>query len=487
MTFKILSFIIVLSSTTICEPIPISLFFTNVNSAFTVTSDSGKPFYRLVTSSNTSIEECAESAMLWKNESAPNEKCLSATFFKAPSNISYTKQCWCYILPKWIPMSSNEADSVQIIWPCSTSEDCSFNGDCNSQESCTCIPGWKGPRCGELDLQTVDIKNPGLRLVDDNGHNISTWGAPILQDEVSGLWHAWASEMLYSCGINSWETNSHIIHAISYSPFGPWTRLEEVVPAFAHEPDVIKGPNGELIMVYSYFQMPTNSNSSSEYCTQCANGITLYQDVKNGCGLNKTHIFHQMMMISPGFNQKWQEPIEITKLTAPWDWNLALTVLKNGTAIGLVRALFPWNANNYSDNTTWHSVGGSPEGKALPDSNVEDPALWTDTNGIFHAIFHSMDVYGQSNQYLGGHAYSVDGVNWVYSGTAYSNYANYSDNSWQIFLRRERPHPIFSSNGTLVALSNGVQYETTSNVTCKIGNIESPCDPIFTLVVPVRH
>lgn len=154
--------------------------------------------------------------------------------------------------------------------------------------------------------------------------------------------------------------------------------------------------------------------------------------------------------------------------------------------MGLVRALFPWRADDYSDNTTWHSVGGSPEGPGLPDSNVEDPSVWIDKNGVYHAIFHSMDIEGQSNPYLGGHAYSVDGASWVYTGTAYGNSQNYTDGSFQTFLRRERPHLLFSEDGTTpIALSNGVQYAVENNVTCTIGGAVSVCDPIFTLVTPI--
>lgn len=298
------------TSPSLTTPTPVYQYYPNVNSAFSINSGGGRPYYRLISTTNSSIEECAVSAALYVNESNPSERCLSASFFKAPANASYNQQCWCYVLPKWIPLISNEADSVQLLWPCVGNSDCSYNGECNDQ-SCDCSTGWKGSRCQELDLQEVNATNPGLRLVDENGQNISTWGAPMLMDKESGLWHAWASEMLYSCGINSWTTNSHIVHATSKTPFGPWTRLEEVVPSFAHEPDVVQGPRGDLVMVYSFFRMPSNSSP----CTQCANGMTLNEDVKNGCGPNRTHTFHQMMMISPGFNQPWGEPFEITKVS----------------------------------------------------------------------------------------------------------------------------------------------------------------------------
>ena len=132
-------------------------------------------------------------------------------------------------------------------------------------------------------------------------------------------------------------------------------------------------------------------------------------------------------------------------------------------------------------------VGGAPQGPALPDSNVEDPALWVDRHGAFHAVFHAMDVPGQAGlPHVGGHAYSVDGAEWVYTGTAYGGAANYSDGSWQAFLRRERPHLLFAADGfTPVALSNGVQFAETAGARCDIGGVPSTCDPIFTLVTPI--
>lgn len=467
---------------------PTILNYPNVNSAFTITSSSGRPYYRLVASQSPSLESCAASAASWLNASAPSERCLSATLFKAPSNASYLNQCWCYILPKWIPFASPEADSAQLLWPCTGSgyEQCSFNGVCSAQGACECDAGWRGPRCAELDLLPVDAAHPGLRLKDTvTGANISTWGAPMIQDDSTGTWHAWASEMLNGCGINSWVTNSHIVHATAPAPGGPWTRQEEVVPAFAHEPDVVKGPDGELVMVYSFWDLP---NASTTSCTNCSNGVTLGEDFKNGCGPGRTHSFRQMMAIAPCFDCPWGEPTELVKLSVPWDWNLALAILPNRTAVGLLRALFPWRASNYSDNTTWHAVGGDPQGPALPDSNVEDPAVWVGRHGEYHAIFHAMDVAGQGQPYLGGHAYSVDGGSWVYTGTAYGNSANFSDGSWQTFLRRERPHLLFAPDGvTPLALSNGVQFAAGEGVTCEIGGGTSVCDPIFTLVTPINH
>lgn len=357
--------------------------------------------------------------------------------------------------------------------------DCSYNGACGaSSGTCTCDAAWGGPRCAELQLLPVDPERPGLRLTDAAGRNVSTWGAPMLRDAATNTWHAWASEMEEGCGINSWTTNSHVVHATAAAPGGPWTRREEVFAAFAHEPDVVLGPKGELVMAFSYFEEP---NSTGFRCTQCADGVTLSQEYKNGCGGNRMHGFCQIVAVAPGFDQPFGSAFDVTALSVSWDWNTALLILPNGSAVAVLRALFPWLAEIYADNSTWHPVGaceGCAQGPAMPDSNVEDPYIYRDKRGVYHTIMHSMDA---GLPFCGGHAFSVDGWTWVYTGAAYGNNVSYADGSWQYFTRRERPHLLFADDGfTPIALSNGVQYAV--NATCDINGQPTLCDPIFTLV-----
>ena len=460
---------------------PVS-YFPNVNAAFTLTeAGSSSQFIKFIGSGLLNISSCAEISAAWRNASAPAERCLAATHFRAPRNASFINQCYCLVNPKWIPVASPETDSARLLWPCASAADCSYNGDCSSNGTCACDTAWSGPRCSELRLLPVDAAAPGLRLTDSAGRNVSTWGAPMLRDEATGVWHAWASEMEEGCGINSWTTNSHVVHATAMAPGGPWHREEELFPAFAHEPDVVRGPSGELVMVLSAYELPDNT---SKRCTTCANGMTLAQDVKNGCGPNRTHSFKTVLAIArDGFDGRWDSLQEIVGLSTAWDWNTALTVLSNGSSVALLRACFVWTASNYADNTTWRSVGGDHEGPALGDANVEDPYIWVDRRGVFHAVMHSMDA-GQP--FCGGHAFSADGIAWTYTGYAYSNAANYSDGSWEVFARRERPHLLFAQDGTTpIALSNGVQYAAPPDVSCTIGGARTVCDPIFTLVQPI--
>jgi hypothetical protein len=82
----------------------------------------------------------------------------------------------------------------------------------------------------------------------------------------------------------------------------------------------------------------------------------------------------QMMAISESPHGPWRQ-VAIDGLTTGWDWNTALTILPDGSAVALIRGGMTWHASNYSDNTTWHAVGappGEPEGPQWP-TGVEDP------------------------------------------------------------------------------------------------------------------
>lgn len=79
-------------------------------------------------------------------------------------------------------------------------------------------------------------------------------------------------------------------------------------------------------------------------------------------------------------------------------------------------------------------------------------------------------------QVCGGHAYSLDGTNWIYTGYIYNNIVDFSDGTTITYDRRERPHFIFDDDGcTPIALSNGIQYGGTYG------------DATFTLIQPIAH
>ena len=86
----------------------------------------------------------------------------------------------------------------------------------------------------------------------------------------------WASEMLAHCGIDSWTTNSHVVHAqcdltaagvdgdVSKCAF---QKTGEVWPAFAHEPNVARAPTGEWVM---YFTSSANRSAAKRVTSRAA-------------------------------------------------------------------------------------------------------------------------------------------------------------------------------------------------------------------------
>ena len=418
-----------------------------------------------------SLAACTALAAAWRNASAPvpaQSRCASATWLRAPANASQAGACLCRADARWLPYPSAGADSARLLWPCAGAADCSHNGACAADGSCVCRPAWTGARCGELALQPVDAAAPGLRLRNASGHNVSTWGAAMLRDGATGVWHAWASQLAGGCGLNSWTSNSRIVHATAASPGGPWSLRAVVARVFAHEPDVVRGPAGEWVLAYSTWPLPRGAPR----CTDCAGGETLNHSAHTGCGANASHAFRTVLAVAPAPGGPWAPPVELRPLDAPWDWDLALTILPNRSAVAVLRALFTWHAADYANASSWAPVGGAPEGPPLADANVEDPYIWREGDGVFHAIVHAMDA---DARFCGGHAWSEDGRSWTYTGFAWGNAANYTDGSWQVFSRRERPHLLFDGDGAgaaPIALSTGVQYGER--------------DAVFTLVQPLR-
>ena len=77
-----------------------------------------------------------------------------------------------------------------------------------------------------------------------------------------------------------------------------------------------------------------------------------------------------------------------------------------------------------------------------------------------------------------GHAFSANGTSWQYTGVCGNSSGRYTDDTAFAFSRRERPHPVFAADGTtLVAVTNGVQYEDSTT---------KGRDAVFTFLQPVK-
>jgi hypothetical protein len=228
-----------------------------------------------------------------------------AHFGKRYANTTMHGQCFGWLeaggpSSQWRPADWGAATGVTsstmaFAGGCSDDMDCSLNGECNkATRTCACTPAWGGPRCETLQLRPAAAR-AGLHTLEADGRNASSWGGSVLK--IEDTFHMWASEMVNHCGIHAWATNSRVVHAASEAPDGPYTRLPpattaagagaggaggaELFPPFAHEPDVIRAPTGELVVFYcgSGRKAPL---PPSALCN-CSDGSTSAADAAQHC------------------------------------------------------------------------------------------------------------------------------------------------------------------------------------------------------------
>ena len=89
---------------------------------------------------------------------------------------------------------------------------------------------------------------------------------------------------------------------------------------------------------------------------------------------------------------------------------------------------------------------------------IIDPCIWIDCDGHYHALFHNLQTDGQMfNNIVGAHAFSEDGINWIWGGYSYNGDVEFNDGSKLSFQSLERPHIVLDGKDgcTPVGLTNG--------------------------------
>ncbi len=366
--------------------------------------------------------------------------------------------------------------------PCVSAASCSHNGVCAADGTCACSPAWRTNASAPFGCSLLNLLSPsrgaGLHSL-DGGRNTSSWGGSALRDERSGLYHMFASQFVNHCGLETWTANSHVVRATAAAADGAYARVAdaaggEVFPLFSHEPNAVRDPtSGEWALFFTLKdpsgRPPCNCSASGAHAGPC-----------DGAGEGPT-----VVSWAPAPEGPWSPPLLLLDMGGSQsDTNLAPVILRNGSLVGIWRT---WDAGSWPHLVTaahWKNASSyvfsqAPLFPALGGQGTEDPALYLDAAGVFHALFHNM-VPRFGPDVAGGHAFSEDGVSWTYTGVAYNSSGLYADGSAFSFSRRERPHPIMAPDGvTIVALSTGVVY--SDDPAAVHGS------PSFTFVQPVAH
>ena len=364
---------------------------------------------------------------------------------------------------------------------------CNLNGvyDHNTN-TCSCLVAWRGTTCGELALLPA-TRAAGLHAFNATS---SSWGGAVQYDGTR--WQMFAAEMVLGCGINAWETNSRVVRASTTSLDTPFIVEEEIKPAFASEPALLRRPpaatattddaNGWLLFSIG------NSSSSNAPRPDCMNGYTPKASPPNGTGGNFKHfvpveIASRSSLTGKDAAEKWK--LEAT--IGNGDFNPSPLAMPNGSTLLMWRHLarahmvsapswkgpFPFNGSDAGCPSPassmeqagckwWHLFNSTVDKRGL-----EDPFMYVQPHPThdgsahvtYHALFHDHKSFG-------GHAYSPDGATWTFSSVApYSNVINWTEASGGgsvALQRRERPHLVFDERGFIVALSTSAQPPPTA-------------------------
>jgi hypothetical protein len=362
-----------------------------------------------------------------------------------------------------------------------------------------------GVTCEVFDTMPTDPNQLGLQLPN---HDSSTWGGSVEYNERDGLYHMFASEIINNCGLYSWTTNSQVIRAVSESPYGPYEKVQTIVPIFAHDTNVVRVPTtGEWVLYITARQGVKPRD--------CRNDTTAATTRRRRAAVDEDDVPPKdtFMLWSHNPAGPWSKPVLVlnsTKwnsdywakynTTAKCDSNLNGIIMDDGSFVGLWRRCETpelltvphlLTASDWRDPTTYRPHVDFPL-FVLGGSGAEDPSnLWTTRTSdmkpgqvAFHAIFHDEQATRCMLGWCGGvgrHAVSLSDANgtsvgsWRYSTVnAYDRYVRFSNGTTVRADTRARPHVILDPvSRQPIAVSTGLKETDESGY-------------VWTLVTPLR-
>ena len=443
--------------------------------------------------SQPSLPSCAAAAL------NHTPRVWTFTYYALNATSKLSTGCFGVLEPRWCPAPAAPASAAttgRVAWPCRDDGDCSLNGACLPTGACACRRAWEGATCATLRL-VPGPRGGGFQPV-DGGAPTSTWGGSVAPCGAAGGSCMIASEITGHCGIAAWSQNSRVVVARAAAPGGAYARLGQLWPTFAHEPVLAVAPTGEVVVFY------TASNPPRPATCACVNGSTdpgACRAAGEGRGgarrLNKDPSW--MSFSAAGAAGPFSPGVQLWPDYVGADTNFAPLILTNGSLLGMWRR---WGGGHGGSRVflataeDWRNVTGYVQHREelFPDlgpAGTEDMMLYQDGNGNFHAVFHHM--YGANTDTAwwllaaGGHAYSRDGLTWVYTGLAWGNStsqgytAHFDDGSEYRFTRLERPFVILNeTDGDPAFLACAAQYGTSQSASAANGG-----DASFTLIQPV--
>ena len=365
--------------------------------------------------------------------------------------------------------------------PCISALDCSLNGECHDGE-CKCSLGWTGKACGVLNLAPTP---PGssTNIYPAPASNMSSWGGGVVFRD--GKYHLYVSEMMNHCGLSTWATNSLIRHAVSDTVDGVYAPREAVLSAWGHNAMPWVTPEGYVAV----WHIGNGSHSSrGPPKTGCSNGTTPLNVTENSEETDFVSLSESASLVPP----LRQIPYSVSGAGGPW--KMMEITCENASA---PHAAVPCQIDNptpwsFRNGTTLLAHRGAASGgfnllvaphwsgpyrplaqmiTTPPDeTECEDGFLFGDEDSGIHLLCHCNGVRGYPWDDHGRHAYSKNGIDWMWSEErTFKPTFMHTDGTNTSHISRQRPQLVFapkrSGNEATSASSNSGSIVPTQLIT----------------------
>jgi hypothetical protein len=271
-------------------------------------------------------------------------------------------------------------------------------------------------------------------------------------------YHGYMSEMSNNCSLRCYGTVSRIVHVASNSPAGPFVRLAVVVRTFAHNPQIVRAPDGTFVLYHIGTDIPDSDVpdcAALALSGKCGHGSSAALAGGAAQSGGPPHDASVAYSASP-YGPFVRRPFILRNFTNPSAviFANASVLLVGRSGHGAAKALpLAWADHwNGTYRKLERGAGVGPEGWQ------EDPYIYRGERG-YHLLTHCAGcVNGTVNPTAGanvsagmcggGHMYSTDGLEWAMGrGPAYTCALRWRDGTATNLTARQRPALLRTADG----------------------------------------
>lgn len=275
----------------------------------------------------------------------------------------------------------------------------------------------------------------------------------------------YAAAFVEGCGLNAWQVNSIVTHAVSHDPVSAFTFLDVALPVWHHNPQALRAVDGTYV-IYTIGMSPQGPVANCSHY-RASEGPPPHNLTSTDHGFEVVQAWSSLSPYGP-----WT--LLIVDPSAPYGelgnlingTNPSPATLPNGTVLlashndgGLTLSTAPSWRGPYS-----RPVVVLPYAAYNDSTTFEDPFLWLGSDGLWHVLLHQYSKTSPHPQYrVGGYAHSLTSDPygaWALQADAtpaYTTLVQFADGTSTNFTRRERPKLLLNAtSGEPEVLYTGV-------------------------------